>query len=142
MARQLVSEVLEKASKIVKKSDRIAYLQANKSPGLLDILRINYDDTIVSMLPEGAPAYQQDDAPKGYEYSILNKEYKKFKYFFKGPVALAMKPLKRESMFLKLLETLNKEEAELLVAAKDKSLAIKGITKILIRDAFPNLIVK
>ena len=145
MARKLVSEVLTEAGKIIKRDDRIKFLQLNKSPGLTDILRIQYDDTIVSALPEGAPNYRQDDAPKDYQYTILNKAYKaytQFKYFFKGPIANDMKPLKRESLFLNLLETLHVEEAELLIAAKDKKLKCKGITKKLVRDAFPNLIVK
>jgi len=142
MARKLVSEVLEAAGKIVKRDERIKFLQLNKSPGLTDILRIQYDDSIVSVLPEGAPSYQQDDAPKGYEYTILNKAYTNFKYFFKGPVANDMKPLKREGLFLNLLESLNPEEAELLIAAKDKKMKCKGITKRLVNDAFPNLIVK
>jgi len=142
MARKLVSEVLTEAGKIIKRDDRIKFLQLNKSPGLTDILRIQYDDTIVSALPEGAPNYRQDDAPKDYQYTILNKAYTQFKYFFKGPIANDMKPLKRESLFLNLLETLHVEEAELLIAAKDKKLKCKGITKKLVRDAFPNLIVK
>lgn len=142
MARKLVSEVLDAAGKIIKRDDRIKFLQLNKSPGLTDILRIQYDASIVSVLPEGAPSYKQDDAPKGYEYTILNKAYTQFKYFFKGPVANDMKPLKREGLFLNLLESLNPEEAELLVAAKDKKMKCKGITKKLVMDAFPNLIVK
>jgi len=40
------------------------------------------------------------------------------------------------------LESLNGEEAELVIAAKDKSLKYKGITKKLIQDTFPNLIKK
>jgi len=142
MARKLVSEVLDAAGKIIKRDDRIKFLQLNKSPGLTDILRIQYDASIVSVLPEGAPSYKQDDAPKGYEYTILNKAYTQFKYFFKGPVANDMKPLKREGLFLNLLESLNPEEAELLIAAKDKKMKCKGITKKLVNDAFPNLIVK
>jgi len=142
MARKLVSEVLEEAGKIIKRDERIKFLQLNKSPGLTDILRIQYDDTIVSALPEGAPNYRQDDAPKDYQYTILNKAYSQFKYFFKGPIANDMNPLKRESLFLNLLETLHVDEAELLIAAKDKKLKCKGITKKLVRDAFPNLIVK
>jgi len=140
--RKLVSEVLEEAGKILKRDERIKFLQLNKSPDLTDILRIQYDDTIVSALPEGAPNYRQDDAPKDYQYTILNKAYTQFKYFFKGPIANDMKPLKRESLFLNLLESLHVEEAELLIAAKDKKLKCKGITKKLVRDAFPNLIVK
>jgi hypothetical protein len=140
--RKLVSEVLEEAGKILKRDERIKFLQLNKSPGLTDILRVQYDDTIVSALPEGAPNYRQDDAPKDYQYTILNKAYTQFKYFFKGPIANDMNPLKRESLFLNLLETLHVEEAELLIAAKDKKMKYKGITKKLVRDAFPNLIVK
>jgi hypothetical protein len=142
MARKLISEVLAEAGKIVQREERIKFLRLNKSPGLTDILRINYDDSIVSVLPLGAPSYKQDDAPKGYEYTILNKAYTQFKYFFKGPIANKMKPLKREGLFLNLLESLNPEEAELLIAAKDKKMKYKGITKKLVSDAFPNLIVK
>ena len=142
MARKLVSEVLAEAGKIVIREERIKFLRLNKSPGLTDILRIQYDDSIVSVLPLGAPSYKQDDAPKGYEYTILNKAYTQFKYFFKGPVANDMKPLKREGLFLNLLESLNPEEAELLISAKDKKMKAKGITKRLVNDAFPGLLVK
>jgi hypothetical protein len=142
MARKLISEVLTEAGQLSKKEERIKFLRMHKSPGLTDILRINYDETIVSALPLGAPSYKQDDAPKGYEYTILNKAYTQFKYFFKGPIANKMKPLKREGLFLNLLESLNPEEAELLIAAKDKKMKYKGITKKLVSDAFPNLIVK
>ena len=142
MARKLITEVLADAGKIVKRDERIKFLQLNKSPGLTDILRINYDDAVVSALPEGAPNYRQDDAPKDYQYTILNKAYTQFKYFFKGPIANEMKQIKRESLFLNLLETLHVEEAELLIAAKDKKMKYKGITKKLVKDAFPNLIVR
>jgi|TARA_B100001059_G_C17758159_1_gene541171 hypothetical protein len=142
MARKLVSEVLAEAGKIVIREERIKFLRLNKSPGLTDILRIQYDDSIVSVLPLGAPSYKQDDAPKGYEYTILNKAYTQFKYFFKGPVSSGMKPLKREGLFLNLLESLNPEEAELLIAAKDKKMKSKGITKRLVNDTFPGLLVK
>ena len=142
MARKLISEVLAEAGKIVLREERIKFLQKNKSPGLTDIHRINYDDSIVSVLPLGAPSYKQDDAPKGYEYTILNKAYTQFKYYFKGPVSSGMKPLKREGLFLNLLESLNPEEAELLIAAKDKKMKAKGITKRLVNDTFTGLLVK
>ena len=72
----------------------------------------------------------------------MNKAYTQFKYFFKGPIANDLQPLKRESLFLNLLETLDVEEAELLIAAKDKKMKYKGITKKLVKDTFPNLIVR
>ena len=53
-----------------------------------------------------------------------------------------LQPMKRETMFVNLLETLHAEEAELLVLAKDRKLKYKGITKKLIQDALPGLIQK
>jgi hypothetical protein len=142
MAKKLISEVLSGASKLSKKEERIAFLRNNRSPALLDILRIAFDDDVVTVLPSGAPTYRKDDAPAGYEYTSLHKAFRRFKYFFKGPVANATPPLRREGMFLSLLESLHGDESELLIAAKDKSLKYKGITKKLVQDAFPNLIKK
>ena len=142
MAKKLISEVLTEASKLTKKADKVEHLRKNKTPALLDILRIAFDDDVVTVLPTGAPTYQQDDAPIGHEYLSLHRGHRRFKYFFKGPVANGTPALRREGMFLTLLESLNKEEAELVIAAKDKSLKYKGITKKLIQDTFPNLIKK
>jgi len=142
MAKKLISEVLEQASKLSKKEERVAFLRQNRSPALLDMLRIAFDDDVVTVLPSGAPTYRKDDAPAGYEYTSLHRAHRRFKYFFKGPVANSVQPLRREGMFLSLLESLHGDEAELLIAAKDKSLKYKGITKKLVQDAFPNLIKK
>ena len=65
-----------------------------------------------------------------------------FQYFFKGGKGSMLQPMKRETMFVNLLETLHAEEAELLVLAKDRKLKYKGITKKLIQDALPGLIKK
>ena len=142
MAKKLISEVLTEASKLSKKEERVAFLRQNRSPALLDMLRIAFDDDVVTVLPKGAPTYRKDDAPAGYEYLNLHRGHKRFKYFFKGPIANDIKPLRREGMFLSLLESLHGDEADLLIAAKDKSLKYKGITKKLVQDAFPNLIKK
>ena len=53
-----------------------------------------------------------------------------------------MNQMKRESMFINLLEGIHGDDAEMLVKAKDKSLNYKGITKLLCREVWPNLIVK
>lgn len=142
MAKKLISEVLEQTSKLSKKEERVAFLRQNRSPALFDILRIAFDDDVVTVLPKGAPTYRKDDAPAGHEYLNLHRGHRRFKYFFKGPVANGVQPLRREGMFLSLLESLHGDEAELLIAAKDKSLKYKGITKKLVQDAFPNLIKK
>ena len=142
MAKKLISEVLTEASKITKKADRMEYLRKNSSPALRDVLRIAFDDDIISVLPSGAPTYNKDDAPAGHEYLNLHKGHRRFKYFFKGPIANETPALRREGMFLSFIESLHGEEAELVIAAKDKALKYKGITKKFVKDTFPNLIVK
>jgi len=142
MAKKLISDVLTEASKITKKADRVTYLQKNSSPALRDVLRIAFDDDVVSLLPTGAPSYEKDDAPAGHEFLNLHRGHRRFKYFFKGPVANDTPALRREGMFLSFIESLNGVEAEMVIAAKDKKLKIKGITKALVKEAFPNLIVK
>ena len=72
----------------------------------------------------------------------LYRTHKQFKYFFKGPVANAAEPIRREGIFLNIIETMHPTESEVLIAAKDKKLKIKGLTKALINEAFPGLIVK
>ena len=142
MAKKLISDVLTEASKLTKKEDRINYLRTNSSPALRDVLRIAFDADVVSLLPTGAPSFERDDAPAGHEFLNLHRGHRRFKYFFKGPVANETPALRREGMFLSFIESLNGVEAEMVIAAKDKKLKIKGITKALVKEAFPNLIVK
>ena len=144
MAKPTIPEIFEKASSLTARKDKIAYIQeaAAKYPAFRDILRINFDKDVVCLLPEGEPPYTKDDAPHGHEYQILHKGYRMFQYFFKGGKGSMLQPMKRETMFVNLLETLHAEEAELLVLAKDRKLKYKGITKKLIQDALPGLIQK
>ena len=53
-----------------------------------------------------------------------------------------MNPIKREKLFLDILETLHPDESEILVQAKDKKFKFKYVTKKLVSDTFPNLLKK
>ena len=143
MALKLISEILEEASKIVKKSDRMDYLRKEKCPALTDILRINFDDSVVSLLPEGEPPFRTEkELPKGFEHTNLHKGFRKFGYFFKGPTANGLLPAKREHLFIELLESVHYDDAMLVILVKDKKLKVKGITKKMVKETFPNLIRK
>ena len=142
MARLLIPEVFERFESLTKKEDKVKLLKENNHPALQDILRINFDADVVSVLPAGAPPYEKDDAPKGHSQTSLFRTHKQFKYFFKGPIANQAQPIRRESIFLNIIETMHPSESELLISAKDKALKIKGLTKALIDEAFPGLIVK
>lgn len=142
MARLLIPEVFEKFESLTKKEEKVKLLKENTHPALRDILRINFDADVVSVLPAGAPPYEKDDAPKGHSSSSLFKLHKQFKYFFKGPFANQVQPIRREGIFLNILESIHPTEADVLVAAKDRKLKVKGLTKALVDEAFPGLIVK
>lgn len=142
MARLLIPEVFEKFESLTKKEDKVKLLKENNHPALQDILRINFDADVVSVLPAGAPPYEKDDAPKGHSSSSLFKLHRQFKYFFKGPFANQVQPIRREGIFLNILESIHPTEADVLVAAKDRKLKVKGLTKALVDEAFPGLIVK
>jgi len=47
--------------------------------------------------------------------------------------------LKRESMFIDLLQSISPDDAKLLVAAKDKKLPYEGLTSATVLKAFPGL---
>jgi hypothetical protein len=140
--RLLVPEIFEKASKLRSKQEKIDFLRKHKCAPLLDVIRINFDDDIVSLLPVGEPPYKKDDAPVGHSRSTLYLNYKKFTYFFKGGKGTNMSQAKRELMFINLLESLHHEEAAMVVLAKDKKMKYNGITKNLCQEAFPGLIKK
>ena len=140
MAKKLVPEVLELVRQAKTKQEKVEILRANTHPALRDILRINIDADVVSVLPEGAPPYQKDDAPEGYSVSSLYKTHKQFKYFFKGPIGDQVQAVRREKLFIDALESMHPTESDLLIEAKDRKL--KGITKALVDEAFPGLVVK
>ena len=136
----LVSEVLKKVSNAKTKKEKIDLLQTYNTQALRSILIWNYDEEVKSMLPEGDVPYNPNEAPAGTEHTRLAKEYKGLFRFVKGgqdnlPV------LKRESMFVQLLEGLHESEAEVICLVKDKKLQKKyRITKSVVQEAFPQIL--
>ena len=138
-SRLLISEVLRKVSNAKTKQEKIDLLRKYNSTALRQLLIINFDESVVSLLPEGDVPYTPNDAPIGTDHTRLEHEYKGLYRFFKGGAKLPT--LKRESMFVQLLEGLAAEEAELLVLCKDGKLTdkYKRITKAVISEAFPQI---
>ncbi len=139
-SRLLISEILRKVSNAKTKAEKIKILRENNSTALRQILIINFDDSVVSMLPEGDVPYTPNDAPVGTDHSRLEQEYRGLYRFFKGGDA-RLKSAKRETMFIQLLEGLSAEEAELLCLVKDGKMntKYKRITKAVISEAFPSI---
>lgn len=70
------------------------------------------------ILPEGEPPFKPADQPIGMTDTNLFVEAKRF-YVFMRP---DLKPIKREALFVGLLEGIHPEEAKILLAVKDQKL--------------------
>ena len=135
----LLSEVLAKVSKQRTKAKKIQVLKENESLHLKSVLIWNFDDTVVSVLPEGPVPYDKNEAPAGTEHTYLAHEHKVLYNFIKGGNDF-LKPVKREQLFLQLLEGLHEDEAEVICLMKDKKLTDKyKITKTVVTEAFPDI---
>ena len=139
-ARKLeVFEILEKVENAKTKQDKIAVLQANDVMPLLDVLRGTFDETIQWNLPDGTPPYTPNNE-ESYPSSLL-RQHRNFKYFVKGlRESSRLNPIRRERMFIDILEAIHPKDAELLVSMINKKSPVKGLTKSLVKEAFPQLI--
>lgn len=132
-----IFQVLEKASEIKSTEEKINFLRANGSPALQQILKYACDPTIVWDLPEGAPPYTPCIYPA--QEMRLFAETRRLYLFVKGGNPNLTK-IKREALYIELLESIHPEDAKLLVSIKDKKIPYKGITTKLVKEAFPGLI--
>ena len=135
----LLSEVLAKVSKQRTKAKKIQVLKENESLHLKSVLIWNFDDTVVSVLPEGPVPFDKNEAPAGTEHTYLAHEHKILYNFIKGGNDF-LKPVKREQLFMQLLEGLHEDEAEVICLMKDKKLTDKyKVTKAVVTEAFPDI---
>lgn len=94
-------------------------LSKYKENGALRILfDYAYNPSLKMILPEGVPPYKEDAAPIGMSPGNLMMEVKKLYIFCRADLT----PLRRESIFLQLLEGLHPTEAKLIIAVKDQDL--------------------
>ena len=117
----LFSEIFEKVGKLKTKKQKVSYLKDQNTESLRMVIKSSFDPKIEWLLPEGPVPYVPNDAPEGTEHTDLAWEARKLYNFVKGGNG-ALSQNKREAMFVQLLEGLHPSEAEILVAAKDKSL--------------------
>ena len=151
-----IYEILELASSQRSNAKKIEVLKQYENDALKTILIWNFDESIISMLPSGEVPYGnlKEDASKsgslsdkisnrnkkdtisynGTEEDIrtqktsIRNEYAKFFNFVKGGND-SLSSIRRELMFINILEGLHPKEAELLVLVKDKRLTKNRLIK-------------
>ena len=133
----LVTEILQKVSSAKTKKDKVDLLKEYNNNALRAILIINFDESLQFLLPPGEVPFTPNDAPVGTEHTRLTQEYRGLYRYFKGGDT-SLKGMKREQLFVQLLEGLAEEEANLLVSACNKDIQSKyRVTKAAVAEAFP-----
>tara|TARA_Y100001936_G_C15936129_1_gene592126 strand:- start:9 stop:482 length:474 start_codon:yes stop_codon:yes gene_type:complete len=134
-----VHEVLEQVSKQRSKAKKVEVLKEYRSDALVSLLIWNFDDTVISMLPDGEVPYERSAVPLGTDHTSLRKEYRNLYHFVKGGND-GLSKTRRESMFIQMLEGLHPTEADILCLVKDKNLGQKyKINRALIEEAYPDI---
>ena len=134
-----IHEILELASKQRSKAKKIEVLQEYETDALKSIFIWNFDETVISVLPVGDVPYNKNEVPVGTDHTSLRREYKHLYNFVKGGND-GLSGLRRETMFIQMLEGLHPEEAELICLCKDKRLAEKyKITYDIVKQAYPDI---
>jgi hypothetical protein len=163
-----VFEVLDLVSKQRSKAKKIEVLKKYRDNGLVAVLIWNFDETITSLLPEGEVPYsgfedqaksngglttkiteevrrmhETDSFSMGSSdkngHTTIRREFKNFYHFLKGGNP-GLSAIRRETMFINILEGLHPLEAEIICLVKDKKLTDKyKITKEIVSEAYPDI---
>lgn len=136
MSRKAISWILEFTSKLPNEEEQIKCLQANNNTAILTILKFCFDPNIKWLLPEGDAPYKPCEYPN--VDNMLYSEARRLYLFIEGGNN-NLTQLKRESMFVDLLQSINPEDAKLLISIKDKKLPYKGLSSKTVLKAFPGL---
>ena len=161
-------EVLDLVSRQRTKAKKIEVLKRYEDPSLKAILIWNFDESLVSILPEGEVPYTGYDEQNTYSggvsgkiseevrsmhaqgnfslgvsdgqgHTTIRREFKHFYRFIRGGDD-GLNNLRRESMFINILEGLHPLEAEIVILCKDKRLGeVYKITQDVIAQAYPDI---
>jgi len=163
-----VFEILDLVSRQKTKGNKVKVLQKYRDPSLEGILIWNFDDTVISLLPPGEVPYDGYDEQTSYSGTLstkisheirkmhesgnfslgasdtqgrttIRREFKNFYNFLKGGND-EMNNIRRETMFINILEGLHPLEAEVLCLVKDHDLGSKyKVTKEIVAQAYPEI---
>ena len=135
-----MSEILEVVHKQRSKAKKVEVLQHYRDDALTALLIWNFDPSVVSALPDGPVPYKPNDVPEGTDHTSLRREWKNLYHFIKGGND-GLNAIRRESMFVQMLEGLHPREADLVCLVKDKDLTTKyKITLEMVKEAYPDIV--
>ncbi len=163
-----VFEVLDLVSKQRSKAKKIEVLRKYDEQHIRRVLIWNFDESIISILPEGDVPYADPEDQVTYSgtlstklseevrsmhdkgnfslgvsdqqgHTTIRRESKNFYRFVRGGDD-KLNSIRRETMFINILQGLHPLEAEIVCLIKDKRLSDKyKITKEIVAEAYPSI---
>jgi hypothetical protein len=160
-----VFEVLELASKQRSNSKKVEVLKTYEHDALKSVFIWNFDESVISLLPDGEVPYGDLTDQNVYSGTLsqnlsreavggesatgqdldgrgktsLRREYQNLYHYIKGGNN-TLTSIRREMMFINLLQGLHPREAEVLILTKDKKLSDKyKITLDNVKEAYPDI---
>lgn len=133
-----VYEMLENVDKQDTKQKKIDVLRSYSNvQALMTVLELALDEGWVWLLPETTPPYNPTPREADVQ-QVLKADYRRLQYLVNTPEGKQVKPLRRELMFIQMLESVDPSDAKLLLSAKNKKIPFKSVTKKLVMEAFPD----
>jgi len=160
-----VFEILELVSKQRSNAKKIEVLKTYEHDSLKAVFIWNFDESVISLLPDGEVPYGNADEQSVYSGTLsenlkkeahggelatgqdldgrgrtsLRKEWQNLYHYIKGGND-SLTSIRREMMFINLLRGLHPKEAEVIILTKDKNLSTKyKITLDDVKEAYPDI---
>jgi hypothetical protein len=138
MAEFNILETLDLVGKAKTREEKRQILTDRDNFATRALLQLHYHPDVKWHLPPGKPPYTPGQVADSTPNS-LHFEVKKFDYYV-DPSPHDLPMLRRESMFVELLERVDPNDAILILAVKDRKLSYKGLSYKLVKDTWPDLL--
>lgn len=132
--RLSISEIVNKATELKTSEEKIEWLKKNSNPALRTVLKYMYNSTVEFLIPNTPPPWKKNSYI-GVEGMLYN-EARRLRIFIKGGGYDDLNRVKREQLFISLLEDVDNNDAELLCKMITKK-PLKGLPKSVVVSAFP-----
>jgi hypothetical protein len=134
-----MNEILELVSEQKTDDGKIAILKEYECDIIKSLFIWNFDDSVISLLPQGTVPYKPNENPLGTDHSSLRREQRSLYNFVKGGND-QLSTIRRETIFIQMLEGLHPKEADIVIAVKDGNLEdMYDVPFEVVEEAYPDI---
>ena len=134
-----MNEILELVDEQKTDAKKIAVLKEYECDIIKSLFIWNFDDSVISLLPPGSVPYKPNESPLGTDHSSLRREQRSLYNFVKGGND-QLSTIRRETIFIQMLEGLHPKEADIVIAVKDGNLEdMYDVPFEVVEEAYPDI---